>query len=234
MRILLVDDDIELSALLQEYMQQEGLSVDICHHGQQALEKLQTESFDLMVLDVMMPVLSGFETLQSLRKTNNLPVIMLTAKGDKIDRILGLEMGADDYVAKPCDPRELVARIKAVSRRTYQKDNSSVTQTSALTLGDLSIDSTQRQAKIGRINIELTATEFDCLYLLAQNAGQRVTKEDISQKVLGKRLQAYDRSIDMHMSNLRKKLTIDQQTLERIKTLRGSGYQLLIHEFSSH
>lgn len=230
MKILLVDDDLELTALLKEYMQQEGLSVSICNNGQQALERLGIESFDLIVLDVMMPVLSGFETLQAIRKNTNLPVIMLTAKGDKIDRILGLEMGADDYIAKPCDPRELVARIKAVGRRTYQQENFETNQPSAITLGDLCIDSGKREVAINDVAITLTSTEFDCLYLLAQNAGSLVTREQISRKVLGKSLQPFDRSIDMHMSNLRKKLAIKDSAIERIKTLRGSGYQLLISD----
>jgi len=230
MKILLVDDDLELTALLKEYMQQEGLSVSICNNGQQALERLGIESFDLIVLDVMMPVLSGFETLQAIRKNTNLPVIMLTAKGDKIDRILGLEMGADDYIAKPCDPRELVARIKAVGRRTYQQENFEINQPSAITLGDLCIDSGKREVAINDVAIALTSTEFDCLYLLAQNAGSLVTREQISRKVLGKSLQPFDRSIDMHMSNLRKKLAIKDSAIERIKTLRGSGYQLLISD----
>ncbi len=227
MKILLVDDDIELCELLKEYMQQEGFLIEICHHGEQALEKLKIEQFDLMVLDVMMPVLSGFETLQAVRKTSDLPIIMLTAKGDKIERILGLEMGADDYVAKPCDPRELVARIRAVSRRSLQTQSINKGQPQ-LQIDDLKIDPNKRQVTLKEQLISLTSTEFDCLYLLAKNAGNLVTRETLSHKVLSKPLQAFDRSIDMHMSNLRKKLNQVDKAQERIKTLRGSGYQLII------
>lgn len=227
MKILLTDDDIELCELLKEYLEQEKFQVSFCHDGQSAIDLVNNESFDLLILDVMMPIKNGFETLSEVRKSSNLPVIMLTAKGDKIDRIVGLEMGADDYVSKPCDPRELVARIRAVTRRTHSLSRQK-TSKNRIQQDDLLLDKNNRQVSISETSIELTSTEFDFLELLLENAGTLVSREKLSTKVLGKRLQAFDRSIDMHMSNLRKKLGLKNNQQERIKTLRGNGYQYLI------
>ncbi len=226
MNIIIADDDIELCSLLKQYLENENMSVDISHNGQDAVEKISQNEYDLLILDVMMPVLNGFDTLSSLRKSSDLPVIMLTAKGEKIDRIVGLEMGADDYVAKPCDPRELVARIRAITRRT-QKPITSATNNEETSLGDIQLSHSTRVVKVSNKVIELTSTEFDFLERLLSNAGNIVTREQLSREVLGKRLQAFDRSIDMHISNLRKKLGERQDGLERIKTIRGNGYQLL-------
>lgn len=231
MNLLLVDDDIELCQLLKEYLEQEAMHVSICHNGADAIEAIKKNTFDLMVLDVMMPVKNGFDTLSEIRRNNDLPVIMLTAKGDKIDRIVGLEMGADDYVPKPCDPRELVARIRAIARRTNQQQNG---HSNNLTNGhdkieqdDVLLNKSNRQVLVNQRPVELTATEFDSLELLLRHSGELVSRETISQEVLGKRLQSFDRSIDMHVSNLRKKLGLRTDGLERIKTLRGNGYQYL-------
>jgi two-component system response regulator CpxR len=231
MNLLLVDDDIELCQLLKEYLEQEAMHVSICHNGADAIEAIKKNTFDLMVLDVMMPVKNGFDTLSEIRRNNDLPVIMLTAKGDKIDRIVGLEMGADDYVPKPCDPRELVARIRAIARRTNQQQNG---HSNNLTNGhdkieqdDVLLNKSNRQVLVNQRPVELTATEFDFLELLLRHSGELVSRETISQEVLGKRLQSFDRSIDMHVSNLRKKLGLRTDGLERIKTLRGNGYQYL-------
>jgi two-component system, OmpR family, response regulator CpxR len=226
MNIIIADDDIELCSLLKQYLENENMSVDISHNGQDAVEKISQNEYDLLILDVMMPVLNGFDTLSSLRKSSDLPVIMLTAKGEKIDRIVGLEMGADDYVAKPCDPRELVARIRAITRRT-QKPITSAINNEETSLGDIQLSHSTRVVKVSNKVIELTSTEFDFLERLLSNAGNIVTREQLSREVLGKRLQAFDRSIDMHISNLRKKLGERQDGLERIKTIRGNGYQLL-------
>jgi two-component system, OmpR family, response regulator CpxR len=228
MRLLIADDDIELCHLLKEYLEQEGFSVSLSHDGQSALEQLSSQEFDLLILDVMMPVKSGFDTLLELRKSNNVPVLMLTAKGEKIDRIVGLEMGADDYVTKPCDPRELVARIRAITRRT--NTIVSVQRQEIIIQNDLSLNRSNREVIVKQQQIELTSTEFDFLQLLLENAGTLVSREKLSEKILGKRLQAYDRSIDMHISNLRKKLGPSQDNNDRIKTLRGNGYQYLITE----
>jgi len=230
-KILIADDDIELCNLLKEYLEQEDMQIEICHNGQQAIELVADQKFDLMILDVMMPVKNGFDTLTELRKTNNLPIIMLTAKGDKIDRIVGLEMGADDYVAKPCDPRELVARIRAVSRRSHNSSSNNcvnLSNSELLEQDDLVLNRHNRQVFVSGNNVELTSTEFDFLVLLLENAGSLVTRKKLSLNVLGKRLQTFDRSIDMHISHLRKKLGDTPNGKERIKTLRGNGYQYLI------
>ncbi|MEP1741041.1 MAG: response regulator transcription factor [Kangiellaceae bacterium] len=226
MNIIIADDDIELCNLLKQYLENENMSVDICHNGQDAVEKISQNEYNLLILDVMMPVLNGFDALSNLRKSSDLPVIMLTAKGEKIDRIVGLEMGADDYVAKPCDPRELVARIRAITRRTHKPITSAVNNEET-SLGDIQLSHSTRVVKVSNKVIELTSTEFDFLERLLSNAGNIVTREQLSREVLGKRLQAFDRSIDMHISNLRKKLGERQDGLERIKTIRGNGYQLL-------
>jgi len=226
MKILITDDDLELCSLLKEYLEQESMQISICHTGQQAIELIATEDIDLLILDVMMPQLNGFDTLSILRKKSDLPVIMLTAKGEKIDRIVGLEMGADDYVAKPCDPRELVARIRAIARRTHNPP-SPPSQTEITVVDDLSLSHSTRIVEVKNKAIDLTSTEFDFLELLLNHAGALVTREKLSNEVLGKRLQAFDRSIDMHISNLRKKLGQRLDGLERIKTIRGNGYQYL-------
>jgi two-component system response regulator CpxR len=230
MKILLTDDDLELCELLKEYLEQEEFEVSLCHDGESAVSAINHNQFDLLILDIMMPIKNGFETLAEIRRTNNLPVIMLTAKGDKIDRIVGLEMGADDYVAKPCDPRELVARIRAVTRRvsTIIKNNPQTYREQAIQRDDLILDKRSRQVSISNKTIDLTSTEFDFLIILLENAGALVSREKLSQDVLGKKLQTFDRSIDMHMSNLRKKLGLKLDKKERIKTLRGNGYQYLI------
>ncbi len=202
------------------------MQVTLCHDGQTAVEIIANEIFDLLILDVMMPVKNGFDTLSDLRKTSSLPVIMLTAKGEKIDRIVGLEMGADDYVAKPCDPRELVARIRAVTRRTLAQSPTSHGK-DLFQQDDLVLNPNNRQVTVSVKTIELTSTEFDFLLLLLENAGTLVSREKLSLNVLGKRLQSFDRSIDMHISNLRKKLGPAKNGQERIKTLRGNGYQYL-------
>jgi len=229
MNILITDDDVELCDLLKEYLEHEGLQVSLCHDGQSAIEKINETQFDLLILDVMMPKKNGFETLTEIRKNSLLPVIMLTAKGDKIDRIVGLEMGADDYVAKPCDPREIVARIRAVTRRNVSTAASlKINGSDALVQEDLILNRNNRQVTVSNKNIELTSTEFDFLIALLENAGSLVTREKLSSDILGKRLQSFDRSIDMHISHLRKKLGLRKDGQERIKTLRGNGYQYLV------
>ncbi len=245
-RILLIDDDIELCKLLSDYLSSEGFIVDSVHDGVAALEKIRqqnelinsqsgaaqsTEHYALLILDVMMPVKNGFETLADIRKFSLVPVIMLTAKGEKVDRIVGLEMGADDYVAKPCDPRELVARMRAILRRAQASAQSSDTadaMTSEMTINQVKLDIANRQVYLKDSEIECTATEFEILVLLLKQAGKLVSKNQISEQCLGKRLQTFDRSIDMHISNLRKKLDDYAPGKARIKTVRGNGYQYLV------
>lgn len=225
LRILIADDDHELSALLSEYLQSEGFDVLQAYDGDEALHKAQHEPCDLMVLDIMMPKLNGMEVLKELRKQSLLPVVMLTARGEPVDRIVGLEIGADDYIPKPCNPRELVARIRAVLRRSSQPAhlNSEAADHSIEVDGIRLIAQTRTVLKQGEA-VDLTSTEFDLLMQLLANAGQVVAKEKLSEQVLGRRLALYDRSIDMHVSHLRKKLGLLADGSERIKTIRGSGY----------
>jgi len=228
MKILIADDDIELCHLLKEYLEQESMQVQLVHDGAMAIETVKHQTFDLLILDVMMPKMNGFEVLKQLRKSDEIAIIMLTAKGEKVDQIVGLEMGADDYIAKPCDPRELVARIRAVTRRSINKEpyNSALDK---ICFDDLTLLKKSREVFITDRMIELTSTEFDFLVLLTEKAGALVSRESLSQNVLGKRLQSFDRSIDMHISNLRKKLGLNSAGTTRIKTLRGNGYQYVVN-----
>ncbi|WP_444995993.1 response regulator [Aliikangiella sp. IMCC44359] len=226
--ILIADDDIELCQLLNDYLSQEGFKVDCANNGDAAIEKISINHYDLLILDVMMPIKNGFETLTEIRKSSLLPIIMLTARGDKVDRIVGLEMGADDYLAKPCDPRELVARIRAVTRRTQTNQKIAPLQRYEMNINHVSLDNNNRQVTLNGQPVELTSTEFDLLKVLMENAGKLVTRDTISQVCLGKKLQPFDRSIDMHLSNVRKKLGDFEKDKPRIKTVRGSGYQYLV------
>jgi len=226
MNILIADDDTDLCCLLKEFLEQEGMTVQTVPDGLAAIEQLKTEVFDLLVLDVMMPKLNGFDTLKALKwLSNDLAIIMLTAKGDKLDRIAGLEMGADDYIAKPCDPRELIARIRAVGKRTKQakprEDN--------IYIDDLTIMKTSRQVLLANKFLDFTSTEYNLLLLLIEKSGLLVSREMLSQHGLGKPLETFERSIDMHVSKLRKKLGVDSQGRKRIKTIRGVGYQYVTY-----
>ncbi|MES0371284.1 MAG: response regulator [Mariprofundaceae bacterium] len=227
-RILIADDDRELCSLLAEYLQSEGFSVIMAHDGADALKMAMGEPCDLMVLDIMMPKLNGMEVLKELRKESSLPVVMLTARGEPVDRIVGLEIGADDYLPKPCNPRELVARIRAVLRRVSGPVNSEV----ILEIDDVRLVPQRRVVlKLGE-PVELTSTEFSLLSVMLSNAGEVVTKALLSEQGLGRRLALYDRSIDMHVSHLRKKLGPMPDGSERIKTIRGAGYLYVKHSGS--
>ena len=225
-KVLIADDDGVLAGMLKEYLESEHCDVQLADNGEEALRKLEQESFDLLVLDIMMPVMTGIDTLKNLRMHSSLPVIMLTARGDDLDRILGLELGADDYIAKPCNPRELYARIRAVLRRTRLPMESGF---EAIQVDDIKLEPASRSVTTGfgspsETPVSLTQTEFDLLHLLLLTPDQLVTKSDISSKVLGKPLSQWDRSIDVHVSNLRRKLGAYPEGADRIKTLRGSGY----------
>ncbi|MCL4108052.1 UNVERIFIED_CONTAM: hypothetical protein GTU68_017080 [Idotea baltica] len=206
--------------MLSEYLESENFSVDKVHDGVDGVTKAQNKSYDAIVLDVMMPRMDGFSVLRELRPTNATPVIMLTAKGEDIDRIVGLEMGADDYLPKPCNPRELVARIKAVLRRTQLAPP----VLDEIKTGELEVLPKSRKALYSGKELPLTSSEYNLLEVLARQVGQVVDKETLSEEALGKKLTAYDRSIDMHMSKLRQKLGDDEQQM--IQTVRGMGYQL--------
>lgn len=224
-RLLIADDDIELCQLLQEYLSQEGFDIDLAHDGTTAAEAILDDTFDLMILDVMLPNLNGFEVLKEVRKESQVPILMLTARGDEVDRIVGLELGADDYIGKPCNPRELTARIRSILRRTENIYTSKSKNQQPIALSDVSINPAAREVTQNNKAIKLTATEFDILYLLMVNAGQLVNRDQLSEHCLGRKLEPYDRSIDMHISNLRRKLGPDHKGEERIKTVRGVGYQ---------
>jgi len=224
-RLLLIDDDKELSAMLAEYLRSEGFEVDAVYEGLSGLEKAKSQPYDALVLDVMMPGLDGFAVLRQLRTYSTVPVLMLTAKGDEVDRIVGLEMGADDYLSKPFNPRELLARVRAVLRRS-QLPTELITEDDQLVAGKLTMEISSRTATASNKLMDLTSTEFNVLYILLRQVGRVVTKEMLSQSAMGRSLEKYDRSIDMHMSNLRKKL-IQYGLPLSIVTVRGQGYQLV-------
>lgn len=221
--ILLIDDDLDLSQMLGQLLELEGFELTLAHDGQAGLDAALEHSFDLILLDVMLPKLNGFEVLKALRIQKQTPVLMLTAKGDEIDRVVGLEIGADDYLPKPFNDRELVARIKAILRRA-QIVNQENGENSTETYGDLTLDIARQEAFCNEKLLILTGTEFSLLYQLASQTGELILKDDLNEKVLGKRLMPFDRSLDMHISNLRKKLPPRQDGRPRVKTMRGKGY----------
>ncbi len=233
--ILLVDDDSEFCELLAEFLDNEEFRVCSCHDGLSALKKLQEEyDFNAVVLDIMLPRLSGLETLQAIRAQNNIPIIMLTGRGGDIDRIIGLEMGADDYLSKPCNPRELAARLRAVLRRSEHHVSWNKTIALSFELHGIVLDSALRQVKVHGKPLGLTSAEFNVLALLMQCAGHILSKKELTEKVLHRKLTPYDRSIDVHVSRLRQKLSKELQTKELIKTIRGSGYLMIAEENNSN
>jgi two-component system response regulator CpxR len=226
-KILLIDDDQELSQLVIDYLTLDGFVLELASDGVTGLAKAQTGQYQLILLDVMLPGMDGLSLLRQLRQSSYCPVLMLTARGDDIDRIIGLELGADDYLAKPFNPRELSARVKAILRRVELIQHSqSEQQQSLLELNQVQLNRQNRQVHCRGQLLTLTATEFQLLDYLMRHAGQVITKENLSKAVLGRTLQQYDRSLDVHISNIRKKLAgCDPQ--EKIQTLRGSGYLFL-------
>ncbi|EYU14255.1 DNA-binding response regulator [Photorhabdus luminescens] len=226
-KILLVDDDRELTSLLKELLEMEGFNVVIAHDGEQALKFLD-DSIDLLLLDIMMPRKNGITTLKELRLHHQTPVIMLTARGSDLDRVLGLELGADDYLAKPFNDRELVARIRAILRRSnWSEQQQTDSGLPTLQVDNLQLNPGRQEASFANQILDLTGTEFTLLYLLTQHLGQVVSREHLSQEVLGKRLTPFDRAIDMHISNLRRKLPEREDGLPWFKTLRGRGYLMV-------
>ncbi|WP_322803267.1 response regulator [Vibrio alfacsensis] len=223
--ILLIDDDIELTSLLKEVLTFEGFDVSEANDGEAGLEAINSE-IDLILLDVMMPKLNGMETLKRLRENWETPVLMLTAKGEEIDRVIGLELGADDYLPKPFSDRELLARIRAILRRT-SSNQKSTKNSDCIEYHEIKLFPGKQEAYCEQALLDLTTTEFALLTHFVQNPGQVLTKEALSLDVLGKRLAAFDRAIDMHVSNLRKKLPDQNNGKPRIKTLRGRGYMLI-------
>ncbi|OBW90648.1 transcriptional regulator [Gallibacterium genomosp. 3] len=235
-KILLVDDDIEFTNLLAEVLAMESFDVEVVHNGEDALNQLNP-SIDLILLDIMMPKLNGIETLKKIRQKYTTPVLMLTARGDDVDRILGLELGADDYLSKPFNDRELVARIKAILRRvnTVAETNNTnntveidtTNDSKNIHFDDITLYPGRQQVMYQGRDLELTGTEFALLHMLIRNPGLILSRELLSIEILGKRLTPFDRAIDMHMSNLRKKLPPRRDNLPWFKTLRGRGYLLI-------
>ena len=226
-RVLLVDDDKELCAMQADYLAADGFDVACAHDGEAGVAAALASPFSIVVLDVMMPRLNGIDALRRIRQQSDVPVIMLTARGDDIDRVLGLEFGADDYVPKPCTPRELVARIRAILRRTESGSLRSG-PSPAIELGPLSLSPQQRQASWKGSALDLTSTEFSVLERLAQHAGQSVSKQELCEHALGRALTRFDRSIDVHVSNLRQKLGALDDGRSPVQTVRGIGYQLIL------
>lgn len=216
-KILLIDDDEELCELVSEYLSVEGFDVEAVHDGETGLKTAAEERHSLIILDVMLPKKNGFDVLRELRERSKIPVLMLTAKGDDMERIVGLEIGADDYLPKPFNPRELVARLRAILRRVHLE--ATELNNEKLKVDEIEVSVSARSAKNNGEEIQLTSVEFDLLVILLRNAGNVVKKEDLSLQVLDRRLSPFDRSLDMHVSNLRKKLEND-----RIKTIRSVGY----------
>lgn len=224
--VLLIDDDVELVEMLKEYIEQENFQVQVAYDGVAGSQVLLQQAIDIVVLDVMMPKLNGIETLKTIRQHSNVPVIMLTAKGDNTDRIIGLELGADDYVPKPSSPREIVARIRAILRRVKPQGITD-TLSEKITVGALCIWPAQRLVEWDNQPVILTSTEYSLLEILAKNAGQVVSKQDLSQHGLGRPLARFDRSIDVHLSSIRHKLGLLPDGRHCIQTVFRSGYQLL-------
>ena len=225
-RILVVDDDTELCDLLIEYLEPEGFAIKAVHDPESGIRESLSGDHALVVLDVMLPGLSGFEVLRQIRKESSVPVLMLTARGDEIDRIVGLEIGADDYLPKPFNPRELIARIRAIQRRSEgpPQVGTAAARLQRVTVGDVELDRGTRTVRRGGEPVDLTAVEFSLFEVLLEQAGQVVNRADLVKEVLGRSLSPYDRSIDVHISSLRKKLGHRVDERERIKTVRGIGY----------
>jgi DNA-binding response OmpR family regulator len=227
-KVLLVDDDLELTALLTQYLVSEGFDVHAVHDGELGAAEAISGKYNVVVLDIMLPRLSGIEALRRIRAQNSVPVLMLTARGDNIDRIVGLDMGADDYVPKPCSPGELVARIRAILRRTEGRGVRPPTLgANVLRAGDLSLQPGNQTATWRGAPLELTGTEYRLMEVLARHAGTLVSKHDISQEAFGRPLARFDRRIDVHISSIRQKLGQRLDGQSWIQSVRGLGYQLL-------
>jgi len=222
-QLLMIDDDRELGDMITDFLAGDNLEVTVRHSGEAGIEEFKSGDYDLLILDIMMPGISGLDVLKKVRLTSAVPVIMLTARGDDVDRIIGLEFGADDYLPKPFNPRELVARIKAILRRAQPLSEDS----EVLELGEIRLDSRTHKAGVNQNELQLTGTEFEILKCLLETPGKVVNKEYLSERALGRRLLPYDRSVDTHISNLRGKLEKAGNRNETIQNQRGVGYLLI-------
>ncbi|CAI2152267.1 MULTISPECIES: response regulator transcription factor [Serratia] len=225
MKILLVDDDLELGTMLSEYLTAEGFNASLVLTGKAGVDGALSGDYTAMILDIMLPDMSGIDVLREVRKKSRLPIIMLTAKGDNIDRVIGLEMGADDYVPKPCYPRELVARLRAVLRR-FEEQPEAVDKVSTLKFNELTLNPSTRSSAWQGKAFDLTASEFNLLELLLRSPERVVSKDELSEKGLGRPREAYDRSVDVHISNIRQKLGALTDNRLSIETVRSIGYRI--------
>jgi len=223
MKLMLIDDDSELCDLLKTYLVQEGFGVEVMNRFDENRWEQRAADIEFVVLDVGLPGKSGFEVLRYLRSASKVPVLMLTARGEDVDRIVGLELGADDYLPKPCNPRELSASIRAIQRRVEAPRQA--TKDRYLRVSGVELDAGTRSVKRGQKSIPLTSTEFNVLERLMQNSGCVVSKDELTRDVLGRRMQSYDRAVDMHISSIRRKIGDDL-----VCTVRGVGYQFLLKE----
>lgn len=226
--VLLIDDDAELVGMFSEYLEQEGFAVACAHDGETGAREALSGRYAIAILDVMMPALNGIDTLRRIRAQSRIPVLMLTGRGDDADRILGLELGADDYVTKPCTPRELTARVRAILRRTQEAQPGAGNGNGVvLSVGKLTMLPEQRRATWDNQPLELTSTEFNLLEVLARHAGRPVSKNELSEQGLGRPLARFDRNIDVHLSSLRHKLGTLDDGRSPLQTVYRLGYQLI-------
>jgi len=223
-KILIIDDDAELCEMLSEYLHKEGFEVESVQHGTRGLERARQGEHQLIVLDVMLPGMNGFDLLRELRASSDVPVLLLTARGDELDRIVGLEIGADDYLSKPFNARELLALIRAIGRRNAREQRGSSSAKQPVIVGDVELDPGSRAVTLNGKLLEATTVEFNLLEILLRSAGNVVSRDEIASAVLGRELSPFDRSIDVHISKLRKKLGNLSNGRERIKTIRNTGY----------
>lgn len=222
--VLLIDDDVELAEMLGDYLAQDGFVVSMEHDGVSGAEAALSGTYEIVVLDVMMPRMSGSDVLRRIRAVSSIPVVMLTAKGDDMDKIVGLELGADDYVPKPCQPRELAARLRAILRRTGSTQERA---DASIVVGDLVVRPELRRVEWAGVPVELTSTEFNLIEALARQAGKPVSKNELSESALGRPLVRFDRSIDVHLSSIRQKLGALPDGRSCIQTVYRRGYQLI-------
>jgi DNA-binding response OmpR family regulator len=223
-RILVIDDDVELCALVGEYLEPEGFQIEAVYDGNRGLDQALAGDYRLIVLDVMLPGMNGFDVLRKIRNGSKIPVLLLTARGEDVDRIVGLEIGADDYLPKPFNPRELVARIRAILRRTQTGEKAASAVPEPLHVGDIDLDPATRTVLHNGQPVDLTSVEFNLLHVLLREAGRVVTREQLVDEVLSRKFSPFDRSIDMHVSKVRKKLGDNDSGTDHIKTVRGVGY----------
>ena len=224
--VLLIDDDIELCSMLTDYLARHGFRITAVHRGDKGLLAIREKPWSMVLLDVMLPGLDGFEVLKRLRVTSAISVLLLTARGEEVDRIDGLEMGADDYLSKPFNPRELLARMRAILRRSGTTEHK--TEPTMLTVDGLSLDAAARRARFHGRELDLTSVEFALLESLMRSPGKVVAREELAEAVLGRKFSPFDRSLDMHVSRLRKKISGEGAQDTLVKTIRGAGYQLVL------